>query len=460
MRACRATAVAVAALALAAPPPASLAALQNRPGLRLENRMLRQASTHESRGELKEAEATLRELLEVQSGSVAAVLALERVLRADGRIAEALPVLDRYLAEYPRTSQVWQHKLGVLIEADSLAGVETTLENWIRAAPGSPDPYRLGARVLEGVHGVGRAAELIEEGVAALGDLPALVGELAEMQLARGDTAAALAAMRRITEWYPAGTPERRDAWIGELRLLVESPDTEAAMGLLAAFREEHPDAEQLDGLSAGLASRLLGQGKRDEAMAVLSGIEGPGAALERGYLLLEGGAVAEAVAALKVALPDLEPSHATEILELTLALSELTAPGATLAARAAIASHRGDPGHAVTLLRDGVDRLPAPDRPAILALGARLADQAGPAEDATAFRRRIVTEHADSREYPEAALRFARALSAEPGGRAEAVRVLEALIVARPDSPVVPGARRELRRIQTGRSGPGGGGQ
>ena len=42
----------------------------------------------------------------------------------------------------------------------------------------------------------------------------------------------------------------------------------------------------------------------------------------------------------------------------------------------------------------------------------------------------------------------------------APAVRILEALIVARPDSPVVPGARREMRRIQTGSSGTGGGGR
>ena len=558
--------------------------------------MLRQASTQESRGELKEAEATLRELLELQSGAAAAVFALERVLRTDGRLPEALHVFDRYVAEYPQTSQVWRHKLGVLIEVDSLAAVETTVENWIRAAPGSPDPYREGARALEGVVGARRAAELIEEGVAALGDLPVLLVELGEMELAAGrpeeaaeawaralgrdrarsgevlrriaelgderevvagriigvlgtepttvprleagaelalreglesearrlaqtarshagegefrafldgfarqaeeeglhesalwaymelreltydreearrtddriaaqalaagDTAAALAAMHRITESYAGGTAERRAAWTRELGILVESPDTEAAMEQLAAFKEEHPGAEDLDCLSAALASRLLGEGKRDEAMMVLSGIEGPGAALERAFLLLENGAVADAVAALQAALPELEPSHATEILELTLALSELTAPGAGLAARAAIASHRGDLEHSVALVRDGVDGLPAPDRPAVLALGARAADRVGLAEEATAFRRRIVAEHPDSREFPEAALRLARAIAANPGGRDEAVRILEALIVGRPDSPVVPGARRELRRIQTGNSGPDG---
>lgn len=590
-------ALAVLALGAAAAPP--IAALQNRSGLRLENRMLRQASAQESRGELKEAEATLRELLEMQSGSSAAVLALERVLRADGRLTEVLPLFDRYIAEYPQTSLVWQHKLAVLTEVDSLAAVETTVDNWIRAAPGSPDPYRGGARALVEVAGEARAAELIEEGVEALGDLPLLLVELGEIELAAGrpgeaatawaralgrdrardaevlrrvgelgderevvaeqivaamgtepttvarlaagaelalregieseahrlaaavlartgkreargflngfagqaeeaglhgsamwayaelrelagdseearqaddmlaaqalaagDTATALEAMRRITLSYPGGTAERRTAWARALGVLVGSSDTEAAMEQLAAFKEEFPGADDLDALSATLASGLLGRGKRDEAMAVLSGIEGPGAALERAFLLLENGAAADAIAALQAALPDLEPSHATEILELTLALSELTASGASLAARAAVASHRGDPGHAVALVRDGVDQLPAPDRPAILALGARLADEAGPAEDAITFRRRIVAEHPDSREYPEAALRFALALAAEPGGRDEAVRILEALIVARPDSPVVPGARRELRRMRTGSSRPGGGGR
>lgn len=450
--------VILAALAICTLSAVPLAALQNRRDSRLETRMLRQAATQESQGELKQAEATLRELLEVESGSSAAVMALERVLRADGRVADVLPVFDRYLAEHPQTVQVWQRKLGVLVEADSLAGVDLTVENWIRAAPGSPDPYREGARVLEVAVGVEKAAELIEAGVDALGDLPVLLDGLAEMRLAEGDTAAALAAMRRITESHAGGSSERRAAWTRELRILVESSDTESAMEQLAAFKEEHPVAEELDGLSAALASRLLDQGKRDEAMAVLSGIEGPGAALERAFLLLEGEAVADAVAALQSALPELEPSHATEILELTLALSELSAPGAGLVARAAIAGHRGDPSHTVSVVRDGVDGIPAPDRPAVLALGARAADRAGLAEDAAALRRRIVAEHPDSREFPEAALRLARAVAAEPGGRDEAVRILEALITGRPDSPVVPGARRELRRIQTGNSRPQGG--
>ena len=588
-----AVAAAMAGLALALAPAASAAALQRGGLTRIENRMLREAATHEARGELNEAEATLRELLAQRSGSAAAVFALERVLRADGRVVEVLPVFDRYIAESPGLSQIWEHKLGVLIEVDSLAAVETTVRHWIRAAPGSPDPYLGGARALETAVGAGRAAALLEEGLDALGELPALlvalgdarlaegrhgeaaeawaralgrdrshardvlrrIGELGDRRevvagrvvaaletepttvprleaaaevalregmesearrlaravrdragegrargfldgfagiaeelelhetalwaylelraitddpaearatdrriaaqaLAAGDTLAALAARRRITESYDAGTVERRSAWTGELAVLVESSETDAAMEQLAAFKDEYPGAEDLDPLSAALAARLLGQGRREEAMEVLGGIEGPGAALERAFLLLENGVVADAIPELQAALPELEPSQATEILELTLALGDLSAAGVGLAARAAIASHRSDPARTVSLVREGVDAIPASDRPALLALGARAADRAGLAEEATAFRRRIVAEHPDAREFPEAALRLARAIASHPEGRDEATRILEALIVGHPDSPVVPGARRELRRIQAGIGG------
>lgn len=279
---------------------------------------------------------------------------------------------------------------------------------------------------------------------------------LAAAALAAGDTAAALVARHRITESYAAGTSERRVAWIEELDILVSSPDTEAAIAALTAFKGEYPGASDLDVLSAALASRLLGEGKRAEAMEVLSGIEGPGAALERAFILLEGGALREGIAVLQAALPELEPAHATELLELTLALSELTTAGARLAAEIAISRHRGTPGEGAAAVRGGVDALPASDRPTLLALGARAAEEAELDEDAASFRRRIVAEHPDAREFPEAALRLARAVAARPGGPDEAVRILEALIVSRPDSPVVPGARRELRRIRTGNPEPG----
>ena len=582
------TAVALPLSAVAAP----LSALQARPDARLESRMLRQASSLEARGELDQAEATLRELLALQPGSSAAVFALERVYRKAGRLPELLPVLDGLLGQDASLESVWGLKVGVLVEVDSLAALEGAVRDWIEAGPGSPDPYLEGAEAFLGAFGADRATALLEEGIAALGESPQLLVELGDMYvaagrlddaaeswaralgrdrarsgavfrrvedlgdesgaaaarivaalgseptnvtrleagaelalredleddamslaaaaltrlevreargflngfarkaedngrdrsalwayarlremtadpaearstderladaaLAAGDTVVALEARRRITESYRTGSEARGTAWTEELRIQVASPELEGAAEALAAFREEFPESPDLDALSAALASRLLGRGMREAAMEVLSGIEGPGAALERAFLLLEGGAFAEGIAALQASLPELEPSHATEILELTLALSELSPPGGMLASEVAIARHRGQAEDGVRAVQVRIDAVPAQDRAAILAQGARAADEAGLAAEAVQFRRRIVAEYPDAREFAEAALRLARAVAAEPGGRAEAVRILEALIVSRPDSPVVPGARRELRRIQEGGS-------
>lgn len=563
---------------------------QSRYDPRVENRMLRRATTQEARGELTAAEATLRELLRLHPGSSAGLFALERVLRNGDRLLEVLPVVNAYLAVEPNTATVRALKVSVLAETGDRAGVEEAVQDWIRAVPGSPDPYQEGARAYLDLQGADRAVGLIEEGLDLLGDMAVLLLELGDVHLAAGrtdeaagawahalgrdrarnsevfrrvadledereraarvivaavragpatvqrleagaelalreqqedaarefadavrgqlngreargflngfarkaedlgrpgsalwayrllrdmaedgaearatderladaalaaaDTAAAIEARRRITESLAAGSSARRAAWTVQLGVEIAANRTEAAMEGLAAFREEFPDADELDELSATLASRLLGNGLRAEALAVLEGIDGPGAALERAFLLLEGGAVHEGIVALQTSLPDLEPAHATEVLELSLALGELTPVGAALAAQVAISGHRGVPEDGLAAVTAGVDAVPPSDRPAILAMAARAADRAGQPDTAAGFRRRIVAEHSDAREFPDAAVRLARAIAEEPGGRDEAVRILETLIVSRPDSPIVPGARRELRRIQSG---------
>lgn len=490
---------------------------QTRYDRQVENRMLREAASQSVRGEMGRAEATLRELLELQPGSSAAVLALARVLRAGGRVAEILPVVDTHLEARPASGRVWAFKLKLLVETGATDALEGTVRAWILAAPEASRPYREGTRVLREVLGAEVAAGALQEGLGAVAGSPLLLTELgdvliaagrveegaaawarvlghdetldrdirgrleglagerggvselvvaallgepvtvprlevaAELALSAGDTAAALAARSRIAASHPRDSRGHLAAWTGELRLRVAAGDPAEASAALAAFRGEHPESPDLDQLAATLARRLLSGGMREAALQVLDGIEGPGAALERALILLEGGAFADGIAALEAALPELEPSRATEMLELSLALNELTAAGGLLAARAAVARHRGHPGRAVETVRRGLDQVPAADRPALLALAARAADEAGLPAEAEALRRRIVAEHEDAREFPEAALRLARAVALEPGGRDEAVGILEALIVAWPESPVVPGARRELERIRAG---------
>lgn len=272
---------------------------------------------------------------------------------------------------------------------------------------------------------------------------------LAEAALSAGDTAKALAALVRVRDSRPAGSPERQEAWTRELKVRVGAEDPAEAAQALSAFRDEYPEADGLDDLSAALASRLLALGRRGAALEVLDGIEGAGAALERAFLLLDGGAFRDAAEALQASLPELEPAEATEVLELTRALGRLSPGGARLAAAAAVAARRGNAGEGARALAEGADALPPSDQPTVLAMGARLADATGTAAAAEALRRRIVAEHPDSPEFPEAAFELARGLAARPGGEDEAVALLERLIVSHPSSPVAPGARRELRRLR-----------
>ncbi|NNM33005.1 MAG: tetratricopeptide repeat protein [Gemmatimonadetes bacterium] len=272
---------------------------------------------------------------------------------------------------------------------------------------------------------------------------------LAEAALQSGDSVAAFDALQRIRMSHAPATEERAAAWARELSVQVSTHEPGQVLAALQAFREEYPDAPELADLSAGVAARLLSQGERETAMEVLEGIEGPGASLERAYLLLENGALGEGIQSLRESVPQLEPAHATEVIQLSLMLSRLSPPAAMVAAQAAVLDHRGDPDASIDLIGEAVERISLEDRPALLAFGARAADRARRPADAEALRRRILTDHGEAPEMPDAALRLARTLALSPESANEAVQILEALILAHPSSPVVPDARRELRRIQ-----------
>ncbi len=279
---------------------------------------------------------------------------------------------------------------------------------------------------------------------------------LAAAGVAAGDTAAAADAMKRVRESFPPGSPERSEAWAGEVRLRMAADGPQAGRQVFSAFRREFPTAPELDETAAAVASALMKAGERDAALEALDGAAGPGAGLERGFLLLEAGAVAEALEVLRGALPGLNPIAATEVLGLLATMSRLGPAGAGLAARMAVLARRGAAQQAVRAVEEGIAALPEGDRAPLLALAARIAEADGLAEAAAGFRRRIVSGHAETHEFPDAAVRLAKALAERPDGVDEAVRILEALIVARPGNPVVPEARRELNRLRALESGPG----
>jgi len=277
----------------------------------------------------------------------------------------------------------------------------------------------------------------------------ALDVRIASTALAAGDTAAALEAQRRRARALDPGKPERRRVVADLIRLESSEEDPETLATRVEGFRAEFPDAPELDALASEVARTLRSRGHPEVASRMLEGIDGPHSALERAYVLLAEGKTEEGRSALESSLPGLSPSRVTDVLQLT-ALLEGTAPvTARRVGEIAAVAHAGDPVGAARALSREIAELPPADHSGILAHAARLADLGGDERLAADLRARLVEEHPDTPERPEAALALARFLASRPGGLDEAVATLESLILARPNSPVVPAARRELERLK-----------
>lgn len=573
------------ALLLAWAPPAHAQRWASDPW---ESRLLREASALETQGDLEGAEEKLRELARRRPESSAAVFALERVLRAAGRLAELAPIAVAHLEANPGAASVRSLELRVLRDVDSLAAVDAAVERWIRADPAAARPYHEGADAFARAGDLDAAVALLGRGVEAVGARPALLlalgdgraalGDFAETArawsaavgadrarvaevldrlddldagreevvramldasaasslgashpevaaeialregreqeartlveqgtrrmdaveargfvrafarkaedldrwavavwayerlretaaapaearanderlaaaaLAAGDTSVAAAALRRVREAHPPESAERRAAWAAEVRLRLAAGGAREGVQALEAFRREFSGASEAGELAAAVAAALVEAGDKEAAFRTLDGVVGAGAGIERAFLYLEAGAAREGVEALLGAAPDLDPAEATQALDLAQTIGRLGPHAAGVAVRVAVAGRRGTAGDAVRAAKDGLGTVAPAERPPILALAARAADEGELAEAAEEFRRRILSEHPESDEFPEAALLLAKAVAGRPGGAPDAMRILEDLVVARPGSAVVPEARRELNRLR-----------
>jgi hypothetical protein len=139
-----------------------------------------------------------------------------------------------------------------------------------------------------------------------------------------------------------------------------------------------------------------------------------------------------------------------------------LPPPRATLWIQLVAAVERTDPGLAPLLFESvelaeagagvrGADRLESAvagagegDRSALLWLAALLSQAPDPPR-ASRLRERLLAEHPDAPEAPEAAYRQARWLLGPGGDREGALALLEELVVSKPGHPVAPTARALL---------------
>jgi tetratricopeptide (TPR) repeat protein len=270
-----------------------------------------------------------------------------------------------------------------------------------------------------------------------------------DVALAAADTAGALEAQRRIADSFSEGSVDRRRATAQVIRLDGAGGDPERLGALLKNFRDEFPGAPELDDLAATVAAGLLARGDAVGAAAVLEGIEGPRSGIERAYLLFDAGEVEEGRRALLFTLPGLEPSDATEVIQLVGLMGRLSPEGAELVAAAGVRAHRGQPSEAARALTEGVGSLVEDEHPPMLAQAARIAQRGELLSEAALIRERILTEFPDSPEAGEAALALARYRATTGDGVPAAIALLEELITSRPNAAVVPDARLELERLR-----------
>jgi hypothetical protein len=128
--------------------------------------------------------------------------------------------------------------------------------------------------------------------------------------------------------------------------------------------------------------------------------------------------------------------------VQLFAVLEQVQPASAERAVRAVGLGLGGDALEGAELLMNGVSGAPPLERPILMALAAHLADPEDAARGAE-IRRLLVAQYPDANEASEARLRRARYLLGDEDSRAEALALLEELIVRDPEHPMAPEARR-----------------
>lgn len=231
-----------------------------------DRELLEAARAAEAAGDIERAERLLRELHRRDAGSLTAVLSLERLLRAQGRLKEVLPLVERVLADEPASPIAHQLALRTLSAMDRLEALRAAERRWIDAAPEQPTPYREAARIWthRGQHD--EALRVLRDGRERLGD-DALAYELGAVHARMGHGEPAVA------EWQSA---IGRDAsgFAVVRRGLLGLPDGGASLtpALVEALSEPPTTVERVRAalvlaVGAGMEEDALGMARRVASM-------------------------------------------------------------------------------------------------------------------------------------------------------------------------------------------------
>jgi hypothetical protein len=240
---------------------------------------LRQATALESSGDLRSAESLVRSVLEGNPASLSALLALERLLGAQGRTAEIHGPIERLLALDPLSIIGHQTRLRVHALSKEPEPIETAAHAWIRAMPKVETPYREVASVWRQRGDHARAIAVLEQGRKRIDRPDALAVELGDTYLAANDLG------RAAVEWARAIGPEGR-GFLLVLRRLQNLPDGGAQLIPVLADQLAKPPrtmgrlrAAALLSIDAGLVARA--QRLASELLAIVPAKEREGVLVE-----------------------------------------------------------------------------------------------------------------------------------------------------------------------------------
>ncbi|MDX1566630.1 MAG: tetratricopeptide repeat protein, partial [Longimicrobiales bacterium] len=158
-----------------------------------EDQLLREARVLEAQGDHRGAEERLRLILERNPGHAGALLTLHRILGAQGRWGEALPLIREHLDARPRSPAVRALQLRLLALTGSAEAFRDAVDEWAEQDPRSLEPYREAVGYHQELFGPERTLDFIDEARDRTGVESALAIEAGDMlaRLGRGEEAVA-----------------------------------------------------------------------------------------------------------------------------------------------------------------------------------------------------------------------------------------------------------------------------
>src|SRR5438309_580436 len=420
----------------------------------------------ERAGQYQRAATVYFTTLRGEPTNLAALLGLERVLPSLSRLPDLLPAAQRAAAASPRNVALRALLLRTYVALNEPDSARAVAQRWTAEQPRDEAPYREGAIALRRFAdlansgntpdvrrvralALARYAEMVPEPLAVRAR-----AEAARAFLGAGDRVAA----RRVLAQVAADSTAPPDAQALAQSALVEAliddgQLSEAATRLGAESRLSEDDRAAL---RLKLARARIQRGELDLADSVLLADSSVDALALRGWVALYSGDMKEAQEMFRAAGPYAgDRRDATERSGVLALLQQLPGDRFPELGSALLLLARGDSARAVQSLRLAAARLETrgsggEGRADILLLAGRVAVRLDALQQQTALTlfAEVAGTPGKSAAAPAAELEWARLLLRQLK-TAEAIAHLEHLILAYPESAVVPEARRELERAK-----------